>query len=98
MLREKVYLQLKKVPIGKVVTYKILAHSINSKAYRAIGSFMRTNKDPVNLPCFKVVCSDGEVGEYSGRGGIKRKIELLRKDGIEVKNNKVDLKKYLHKF
>ncbi len=93
---EKVYEKLKKVPKGKVITYKELAKSVKSDAYRAVGNAMKNNEDPVKIPCYKVVCSDGFVGNYSG-GGMKKKIKLLRKDGIEVNNNKIDLKKYLFK-
>ena len=94
---EKIYNKLKEVPKGKVITYKRLAELVNSKAYRAVGTAMRNNKDPINIPCYKVICSDGSVGNYSASGGIKKKIKLLREDGIEVKNNKVDLKKYYFK-
>jgi alkylated DNA nucleotide flippase Atl1 len=46
------------------------------------------------------VKSDGSVGGYSGSDpkNIEKKVELLRKDGIEVKNGKIDLKKHLHRF
>jgi deoxyribonuclease V len=59
---------------------------------------MKNNKDPVNIPCYKVIRSDGSIGGYSGRGGVKTKILLLRKDGVRVKNNKIDLRKHLHRF
>ena len=94
---ERIYEKLKKVPNGKVITYKELAKAVNSNAYRAVGNAMKSNKDPINIPCYKVVCSNGFVGNYSG-GGIKKKIELLKKDGIVVKNNKINLNKYLFKF
>jgi len=92
---EKIYEKLKKVPSGKVITYKELARAVNSKAYRAVGTCMKNNEDPVGIPCYKVVKSSGEVGNYSAKGGTDKKIKLLRKDGIIVKDNKVDLKKYL---
>ena len=93
---EKIYNKLKEVPFGKVVSYKILAESINSKAYRAVGSCMRRNKYPDKIPCFKVVRNDGDIGKYSL--GIKEKIKRLNKEGIIVKNNKVDLDKFGYKF
>ena len=92
---EKVYSLLKKIPKGKVTTYRELARASGLHP-RAIGVLMRKNKDPENIPCYKVVRSDGRLGGYSG--GLKRKIELLRKDGIEVKNHRVDLKKHLYRF
>lgn len=93
-LQEKIYRKLKQVSKGRVITYKELARAVNSKAYRYVGSCMAENKHPDIIPCYKVVRSDGKIGEYSGVGGVNGKIKLLRKDGIEVVNGKVDLKKY----
>ena len=93
-LKDKIYSKLKQVPKGKVITYKDLAKAVNSKAYRFVGSCMAKNSEPAKIPCYKVVCSDGRIGNYSAKGGIKKKIQLLKKDGIIVKNGKVDLKKY----
>jgi len=95
---ERIYEKLRKVPRGKIITYKELGRSINSKAFRAVGGAMKNNKDPMNIKCYKVVCSDGYVGGYSASGGMRRKIKLLKNEGIEIKNNKIDLKKYLFKF
>jgi len=94
MLKEKIYSKLKQVPKGKVITYKELAKSVNSKAYRYIGYCMKTNTDMKNIPCYKVVKSDGKIGEYSGNGGVKQKIKLLGNDGVKVINGKVDLDIY----
>ncbi len=97
-LKEKVYSKLKQVPSGKVTTYKDLAKAVNSKAYRAVGSFMKINEDPKGIPCYKVVKSDGSLGNYSALGGRKKKIDLLERDGISVKKNKINLKVYKHNF
>ena len=98
LLKQKVYEKLKQVPRGKVTTYKALAEAVNSKAYRFVGSCMKNNSDPKSIPCYKVINSDGKIGNYSGAGGIKKKIQLLKKDGIEITGGKVDLKKVGHKF
>ncbi|MEM3067358.1 MAG: MGMT family protein [Thermoplasmata archaeon] len=97
MLKLQIYEYLKKVPKGKVITYKELAKSVNSKAYRFVGHCMKTNSNRIKIPCYKVIKSDGKIGEYSD-GGIEGKIAKLRKEGIEVVNGKVDLKKYGWKF
>ena len=99
------YNLLKKVPKGKVVSYGELARAFNNMneaqraslhlSPRAVGAFMRCNADTKNIPCYKVVHSDGSVGNYSG--GIKKKIRLMKKDGIEIKNGKIG-KKYLFRF
>ncbi len=93
---EKVYKLCKEIPKCKVSTYKEIARKLNSKAYRSVGNALNKNKDTKNIPCFKIVNSNGKLGGYSN--GIKNKIKKLKKEGIEIKNNKIDLKKYLHKF
>ncbi len=85
--REDVYRLLKKVPEGKVTTYKALAEALGTKAYRAVGTAMRNNKDTENIPCYKVVKSDGSVGFYSKRKSLK--IKKLEADGIRVVDGKV---------
>lgn len=93
---QKCYSLLKKVPRGRVVTYKEIARKLGSRGYRAVGNAMNRNKDLINIHCYKVVKSDGSVGGYSK--GVKKKIELLRKGGILVKNNKIDLEKFGFRF
>ncbi|OGJ13378.1 cysteine methyltransferase [Candidatus Pacearchaeota archaeon RBG_19FT_COMBO_34_9] len=92
---EKCYKILKKVPKGKVTTYKEIAKALNSKAYRAVGNAMHNNPYAPIVPCHRVIKSNGEIGGFfSGR---KNKIRLLREEGIEIINNKVNLDKHLFK-
>lgn len=93
--QNKIYELLKKVPKGKVITYKELAKAAKTKAYRAVGTAMARNPFAPRVPCHRVVNSDGKIGNYSGKGRVKTKIKMLRKEGVEVKNNRIDLKKYL---
>lgn len=98
---ERVYEKLKKVPKGKVVTYKTLAESVGSKAYRAAGNAMRDNMDAPLIPCHRVISNSGYIGGFCGKTKgkkIKEKIELLKKEGVVVRNNKIDLKRYLYRF
>lgn len=85
-----------RIPRGKVSTYKKLAEALNSKAYRAVGNALNKNKKPILIPCHRVVKSNGEIGGYSR--GVKEKIRLLREEGVEIKDNKIDLKRYLYRF
>jgi O-6-methylguanine DNA methyltransferase len=89
---------LKLIPKGKVTTYKILAAYLNRpKAARAVGNALHKNSDPVTMPCYKVVKSDGHLGGYAS--GIAKKIDLLKADGIIVKNNKIiNLAQHLYSF
>ena len=91
---KKIYSLLKKVPKGKVTTYKILAEAIGTKAYRAVGQAMRCNPYAPVVPCHRVVKSDGSIGGFSGSKNpngkkVKRKIRMLRKEGVEIINHKV---------
>lgn len=90
--REKIYTKLKLVPKGKVTTYKALAHAVNSKAYRAVGTAMNKNPYAPIVPCHRCINFDGRVGGFAS--GTKNKIKMLRKEGIEIINGKIDLKKY----
>jgi deoxyribonuclease V len=85
------------VPKGKVTTYRAIASALGDPiAARAVGQIMASNEQPDVYPCYKVVHSDGNVGNYSGQGGIKEKIRRLQTEGIKVKGGHVvGLSKYL---
>lgn len=93
---DRCYSVLLKVPSGKVTTYKEIARKLKSKGYRAVGNAMNKNQNAPKVPCHRVVCSDGKLGGYAF--GIKRKIQILKKEGVEVKNGKVDLERYGFRF
>ena len=89
---ERCYQILKAVPKGKVTTYKAIARKLNTKAYRAVGNAMNKNPCAPQVPCHRVINSNGNLGGFAS--GLKNKIKLLKSEGIETKNNKIDLKKY----
>ncbi|MCK4634335.1 MAG: MGMT family protein [Candidatus Aenigmarchaeota archaeon] len=95
--KQKVYKLLKKIPKGKISTYKAVSVATGIHP-RAVGMILHVNPDPIGAPCYKIIKSDGSLGGYGGAGGVEKKIELLKRDGIEIRNGKVDLKKYLHEF
>lgn len=77
--REKVLAVVGNIPKGSVMTYKqVAAKAGNPGAARAVGSIMRMNYDK-DIPCHRVIRSDGKVGEYN-RGGPKKKLALLQKE------------------
>ncbi len=72
--RAKVFALVKKIPKGKTMTYKQVAEKVgNPKAYRAVGNVLNTNYDP-NIPCHRVVRSDGKVGGYNRGAEEKKKL------------------------
>jgi O-6-methylguanine DNA methyltransferase len=71
---------VKAIPKGEVLSYKQVATKAgNANASRAVGNIMANNKDR-NVPCHRVIRSDGEIGAYNGLRG-KSKIEILRMEG-----------------
>ena len=78
-----VWKEIDKIPYGKIVTYGEIARNIGRpKAARAVANACGANPNPITTPCHRVICSNGDIGGYSGVGGIKKKIELLRKEGV----------------
>ena len=66
LFTEKVWNEIKKIPKGKTKTYKEIAIAIGKpKAYRAVANACAKNKDPKNIPCHRVIKSDGTFGGYS---------------------------------
>jgi len=95
---ELVWEQLKKIPKGKVTTYKQIALALGKpNSSRAVGNACNRNPNAPSVPCHRVVKSDGSLGGYNK--GLKRKILLLETDSIRIKNNKVlNFSKRLYSF
>ncbi|MFT5832162.1 MAG: methylated-DNA-[protein]-cysteine S-methyltransferase [Candidatus Paceibacteria bacterium] len=69
------------IPKGKVATYKEVAIAVgNPRAARAVANVMKANYDP-NVPCHRVIKTDGGLGGYN-RGGIVAKKRLLLSEGV----------------
>ena len=93
---ELIYDVVKRIPKGKVATYGQVAFLAgNPRWSRVVGYALHQNPDPVNIPCFRVVNRFGEPSPAFVFGGVNRQIELLENDGIELKDGRVDLSKYL---
>jgi len=75
----KVWNHIKTIPKGKVKTYKQVAIAINRpKSARAVANACAKNPYAPKIPCHRVIRTDGNLGGYSGKGGIKTKIKLLK--------------------
>jgi methylated-DNA-[protein]-cysteine S-methyltransferase len=82
--QQKVWRELQRIPKGKVITYKELARRVGTpRAVRAVANAVGANPHPIKIPCHRVIRSDGSLGGYSGRGGIRMKQKLLKKEGVE---------------
>ena len=83
--QKKVWNYLKTIRKGTVKTYKQVAIGINRpKSARAVANAVGKNPFPPKIPCHRVIRSDGSLGGYSGKGGVKTKKLLLKRDGVIV--------------
>ena len=81
----KVWNYLKKIPKGSVKTYKDVAIALNQpKAARAVANACAKNPYAPKIPCHRVIRSDGALGGYSGKGGVKQKLRLLRSEKVKI--------------
>ena len=81
----KVWNFLKSIPKGKTKTYKEVAIAIKKpKSARAVANACANNPNPPKIPCHRVIRSDGGLGGYSGRGGINKKLKLLRSEKVKI--------------
>lgn len=73
-----VWKELLKIPVGKTRTYKEIALAIGKpNSSRAVANACAQNPYAPDVPCHRVVRSDGSLGGYSADGGMERKRELL---------------------
>lgn len=93
---------MRRIPRGKVTTYKQLARALNTRAYRAVGNACRRNPYAPEVPCHRVVKTDGTIGGFGGKmkgKNVKKKVALLKREGVKIKDGKVvDFGKKLYKF
>ena len=83
--QKKVWNYLKTIRKGTVKTYKQVAIAINRpKSARAVANAVGKNPFAPKIPCHRVIRSDGSLGGYSGKGGLKTKKLLLKREGIIV--------------
>ena len=92
---KRIYEAVKKIPRGRVATYGQIAELAGDKKMaRAVGNALHHNPDPDTIPCYRVVNAKGELSGAFAFGGIHSQEALLRADGIEVVDGRVDLTKY----
>jgi len=90
--QKRVFLATKKIPKGRVATYKEIAAVLGEpRAARAVGNALNKNRSE-DVPCHRIIRSDGSVGGYAH--GRKRKEEVLKKEGIAIRKGKINLSRY----
>lgn len=85
--QQQVFRAIRRIPKGEVWTYGQVARKIGRpKAARAVGNALAKNQDAPYIPCHRVVGYNG-MGGYSARGGLKRKLRLLKQEGYKKISN-----------
>lgn len=80
----QVWSEISKIPYGKTKTYKEIAISIGKpNSARAVANACGKNPYPIDIPCHRVIRSDGNIGGYSGEGGVKKKMQLLKSENFK---------------
>jgi O-6-methylguanine DNA methyltransferase len=92
---KRIYEAVKQIPKGCVATYAQIAEVAGDrKMARAVGNALHKNPDPATIPCHRVVNAKGELAGKYVFGGAWKQAELLRSEGVEVQDGRVDLMKY----
>jgi len=87
IFRNKVLDIVKKIPKGKILTYKKVSELAGfPRAWRAVGNVLSKNRN-LKIPCHRVIKSNGKIGGYNL--GIKKKIALLMREGVKIENKRV---------
>lgn len=85
--QRKVYLALLDIPRGKTITYKELGERIGCRSAQAIGQALKRNPFAPEVPCHRVIASNGRIGGFHGeREGemIEKKLKLLQSEGVTM--------------
>ncbi|MBE6679445.1 MAG: MGMT family protein [Ruminococcaceae bacterium] len=99
LVYEKIYAAVQKIPRGKVATYsQIAALAGNVRMCRAVGNALHRNPYYGVVPCHRVVNAKGCLAKAFVFGGDNVQAEMLRKEGVEVIDGRVDLEKYGARF
>jgi methylated-DNA-protein-cysteine methyltransferase related protein len=94
---EKIYSLVASVPQGKVATYGALA-KLTKINPRVVGYILHQNKNPKNVPCHRVIKSNGKLATGFAFGGPMFQKKMLEKEGIIFKNETVDLTEFEYLF
>ena len=86
---------VRRIPKGKVATYAQIARMIGKpNAARAVGNALRHNPFAPKVPCHRVVKSDGSLGGFNGKMDGNRKEKMLRAEGIDIRDGRIDLNEF----
>ena len=80
----RVYEVVRRIPKGQTRSYRWVAQQLGDPALaRAVGNALHRNPYAPQVPCHRVVRSDGKLGGYSG--GLAKKRRLLTQEGVRIR-------------
>lgn len=94
-LMPQIFELLKEIPEGKVTTYKEISGVLKTSP-RAVGKILPQNDKIPEIPCHRVVKSNGDLGGY--KLGKEKKEEFLSQEGVKVVNGKINLDEHFYGF
>ena len=83
---QKVWTITARIPEGRVTTYAEIARALGSKGYRAVGNALNKNPYAPQVPCHRVVGSNGALTGFAA--GLTKKSKMLAAEGVIVKNGR----------
>src|SRR5438105_14147644 len=86
---QRVWAITARIPRGQVTTYAEIARALNSKGYRAVGNALNKNPYAPQVPCHRVVGSNGKLTGFAG--GLEKKAKMLAAEGVAFKGTRVAL-------
>ena len=92
--QKKVYLELLTVPSGQTISYSELARRIGCRSPQAVGQALKKNPFAPEVPCHRVIRSDGKLGGYFGKTDgemTDRKRKLLEAEAQETLSSKAPM-------
>ncbi|MEX0654031.1 MAG: MGMT family protein [Phycisphaeraceae bacterium] len=93
---QRVWALTAQIPPGKVTTYAALAAALKTRGYRAVGQALHHNPYAPDVPCHRVVGSDGRLTGFAG--GLPKKQRMLADEGVAVAAGRVDLARFGWRF
>ncbi|MBN2478687.1 MAG: MGMT family protein [Parachlamydiales bacterium] len=76
---EKIYDEVKKIPKGSTKTYSEIAKIVKTTP-RVVGFALHQNKDPISIPCHRVIFKDGSCSSGYAFGGKKAQEKKLKEE------------------
>lgn len=93
---QRIYEVVRKIPKGKVMTYKQVSIAANVATPRVVGFALHVNRDPQNIPCHRVVFATGKLTPGYAFGGEDVQRKKLEEEGVFFTNDQlVDLNRSL---